>query len=150
MASMKPREMASPKSGAGANLILLLGAMELVEDAIDLLRRNAATLIDDLQLDGLRLLPALDQHRGLRRCIFGGIVEEIEQHLLEQHRIELEHWQVFGDVDLHAVLNQDFSSPFQHRADDLTDIVPRRIRLDRAGLEPRHVEQIGDEAVEPL
>ena len=43
-----------PQSGAGANLILLVGAMELVEDAIDLLRGNAAALIDDLELDGLR------------------------------------------------------------------------------------------------
>ena len=38
----------------------------------------------------------------------------------------------------------------ERRADDLADIVRRGVRLDRAGFELGHVEQIGDEAVEPL
>ena len=38
----------------------------------------------------------------------------------------------------------------KRRADDLAEIVRREIRRDRAGFELGHVEQIGDEAVEPL
>jgi len=83
--------------------------VELVEDALDLLRRNAAALVDDLQLDVSPLLPALDQHRRPGRSVLCGVIEEIEQDLLEQHRIELKHWQVFSDVDLHAVVDQDFN-----------------------------------------
>ena len=38
----------------------------------------------------------------------------------------------------------------QRAADDLAKIVRRHIRHDRAGFELRHVEQIGDEPIEPL
>ena len=50
-----------------------------------------------------------DQHRRPGRSVLCGVIEEIEQDLLEQHRIELKHWQVFSDVDLHAVVDQDFN-----------------------------------------
>ena len=55
-----------------------------------------------------------------------------------------------GDVDLHMVVRQNFARALQGRTDDLADIVRRRIGLDRAGLKSGHVEQIGDEAIEPL
>ena len=98
-----------PKPGAGANLVSLGGAMKLLEHMLDLLRRNAAALIDDLQLDRAPLLPAFDAYRRLGRRIFGGVVEEIEQHLLEQHRIELEHRQVGRNLDLHCVPRQNLA-----------------------------------------
>ncbi len=85
-----------------------------------------------------------------RRRIFRGIVEQIEQHLLEQHGIELEHRQIGGELQLDAGAGQDLAGPPQRAADDLAEIVQRRVRHDGAGLELGHVEQIGDEAVEPL
>ena len=52
-------------------------------------RRNAAALVEDLQRDRIAVAPALDRIVVSARRIFRGIVEEIEQHLLEQHGIEL-------------------------------------------------------------
>ena len=48
------------------------------------------------------------------------------------------------------VLRQDLAGAPQRAADDLAEIVQRGVRHDRAGLELGHVEQVGDEAVEPL
>ena len=31
--------------------------------------------------------------------VFGGIVEQVEQHLLEQHRVDVDHRQVVREVD---------------------------------------------------
>ena len=55
-----------------------------------------------------------------------------------------------GERELHLVMHEDFPGAAQGAADDLADIMPRRVRHDRAGFELGHVEQIGDEAVEPL
>ena len=79
--------------------------MELVEDALHILRRNAASLVDNLKLDGILFAPALHADRGLRRRIFRGVVEEIEQHLLKQHGIELKHGQVGIELHLDPVLH---------------------------------------------
>ena len=82
--------------------------------------------------------------------IFRGIVEQVEQHLLEQHGVELDHRQVGGELDLDAVPRQDLAGALQRAADDLAEVVQRGVRHDGAGLELGHVEQVGDEAVEPL
>ena len=124
--------------------------MKLLEHKLNLLRRDAAALINDLQFDHDPFLPAFDAHRRLRRRIFGGIVEKIEKHLLEKNRIKLEQRQVGRNVDLHRVSRQNFPGPLQDGADNLANVVTRQVWFDRAGLELGHVEQIGDEAVEPL
>ena len=108
-------------------------------------------LVDDLQLDAVRLLPALDQHRGRRRGIFGGVVEEIEQHLLEQHRIELEHRQVLRRC---RPRRGGAARILPARSSTEPTISPISCRavlgLIAPDSEPGHVEQVGDEAVEPL
>ncbi len=47
-------------------------------------------------------------------------------------------------------MHQDLARPAQRAADDLADIVPRRVGHDRAGFQLGHVEQIGDESIQPL
>ena len=82
--------------------------------------------------------------------IFGGIVQQIEQHLLEQHRVELQHRQIGGKLERDFVVRQNLAGAPQRAADDFAEIVRRGIRHDGAGFQLGHVEQIGDEAVEPL
>ena len=68
--------------------------------------------------------------------------------MLKQDRIELEHRQAAGNLDLHGVPRQNFPRALQHAADNLANVVTCHVGLDRAGLELGHVEQIGNEAVE--
>ena len=92
----------------------------------------------------------LDADGRFRRGIFGGIVEKIEQHLLEQHGVEFEHRQIRRQIQLDFVPGQDAAGAAQRAADDFAEIVQRDVRRDGAGFELGHVQQIGDEAVEPL
>ena len=92
----------------------------------------------------------LDADGRAGRRIFRGIVEQVEQHLLEQHGIERQHRQVGGELDLDLVLREDLAGAPQRAADDLAEVVQRGVGHDRAGFELGHVEQVGDEAVEPL
>ena len=87
---------------------------------------------------------------GVGGRVFGGIVEEIEQRLLEQHGVDLDHRQIRRDLDLHPMPRQDLVCAPQRAADDLADIVRRGIGDDGTGFELGHVEQIGDEAIEAL
>ena len=84
--------------------------------------------------------------RGELRCV----VQYVEQGLLQQHRIDVEHRQVGGDVELDTVVGENLAGAPQRAADDLAEIVRGGVECERAGLEPRHVEEVGDEAVEPL
>ena len=43
-----------PEAGAGAHAVALSHTMELVEDALELLRRDALALVDDAQSDASR------------------------------------------------------------------------------------------------
>ena len=94
--------------------------------------------------------PVLNADRRLRRRVFRGIVEEIEQRLLEQHGVEFEHRQIRSELELDLVAREDAAGAAQRAADDLAEVVQRDIGRDRAGFELGHVEQVGDEAVEPL
>ena len=64
--------------------------------------------------------------------------------------IELEHRQVGGKLELDRWRARILLRAPQRAADDLAEIVERRVRHHGAGFEPGHVEQVGDEAVEPL
>ena len=48
------------------------------------------------------------------------------------------------------MLGQDLACSLECAADNLADVVQSTIRCDGAGLELRHIEQIGDEAVQSL
>jgi len=48
------------------------------------------------------------------------------------------------------VSRQHLAGTFKRCADDFADIVRRRVEFDRAGFEPCHIEQVGNEAVEAL
>ena len=78
---------------AGPHLVALLHPVELVEDALQVVRRNALALVQHLQAHGVLVAPALDAHRRLRARILGGVVEQVEQRLLEQHGIHHHHRQ---------------------------------------------------------
>src|SRR4029078_12190888 len=87
------------QTGPGPDPIALSGAIELVEDPLEILFRDAVAFVQHLKDDGPLLLPGLYDDGRLRRGIFGGVVEQVEEHLLEQHGIDRDHRQVAGEAD---------------------------------------------------
>ena len=84
------------------------------------------------------------------RRIFRCVVEQIEQHLFEQHRVQFEHRHIGRKLDIDSVVRQDLGGAGERAANEFAQILQRCLRDDRAGFEPRYVEQVGDEPVEPL
>ena len=113
-------------------------------------QRDAASFVEDTQVDGIEAAPILDADRRLRRGVFRGIVEEIEQRLFEQHGIEFEHRQIRSELEFDIVSREDPARAAQRTADDLADVIESDGGRHRPGFELGHVEQVGDEAVESL
>ena len=70
--------------------------------------------------------------------------------LAEEHGIDVDHRQIRTDLHPDAVLPQDLTSTLDSSSYDIADIVGSGIRDYGARLESRHVEQVGDEAVQAI
>ncbi len=105
------------KAGAGTPAIGGTNAIELVEDVLQIDGRNARAFVHHLHADTAIVAPGPDRHQRSGRCVFAGVVEQIEQHLLEQYRIDVEHRQVRLQCDLRAVAREDLAHAAQGAAD---------------------------------
>src|SRR5260370_23326181 len=70
--------------GAGAAAIAIVGPVELLEQLVKRLRRDARPFIPHDDLDAITGGPHLDLDAAAGRRILGGIVQEVEQRLLRQ------------------------------------------------------------------
>src|SRR5262245_19760169 len=125
---------------AGAYLVSLLRPVELVKDALEITFGNPSAFIGNLQVNALLVTPAPETDRGVSRRIFGGIVQQVEQHLLEQNGIHTDRGQVGAQLHLETVPVKDLTGALKRAADDLTDVVQRGVGNDRAGFELGHVK----------
>ena len=102
--------------------ILGADAIEFIEDAFEIARRDARPLVDDLDRHALARSARPDIDAAAGRGIFGGVVEDVEQHLLEQDRVEPQHRQVGGNLDFDMMPCEDAAGALQGGADDLGNI----------------------------
>src|SRR6185312_4171394 len=112
------------ETGAGATAILGLHPVKLVEDAFEIARRDARPLVDDLNQNGVapnRITgaPSAKLDAAALRGVFGGVIEQVEQDLLEQDRVEKQHRQIRVDADFDPMARQNASGTLQGRADDV-------------------------------
>ena len=149
-ASTKPRQIASPSPVPARCRSPLPAAVELVEHALHVSRREPRPLVGDPEHDPVMAPAARDRNGRARRRVLGGVVEQVDQHLLEQHHVEVEHGQVGLEVDRDAVLRQRRGRPLQGRADDLAEVDGLPVEHDPARFETGHVEQVGDEPAQAL
>ena len=102
-----------PEPGAGAHAVAFPRAVELAEHPLQILRRRCPAP---------RPGPAASPRRRRRPTpgsrigdsgvgIFGGIVEQVEQHLLEQDRVDPHHRQVGRQIDLDLCAGEDLPGP---------------------------------------
>jgi len=111
-----------PEPGAGALPVLRLDSVELVENPFEIAGRNARSFIDDFDRHDVAIAPGAHVDTGAKRGLIGGIIEQVEQHLLEQHGIDPQHRQIGRDLDLDAMLAQHTGGVLQRRADNVGDI----------------------------
>jgi hypothetical protein len=90
--------------GARPHPVALGDAMELVEDALEVGGRDALAFVEDAQLDEPAVAAALDAHRRALGRELRCVVENVEQRLLEEHRIDVDHGEVGLDFELDSVM----------------------------------------------
>src|SRR4029079_12644616 len=92
------------KADAGAAPVILLHAVELVEDAFEFLRRYPLPFIAHAEDDLRPILPGGHFRRCPRRRVFVGIVEQVENDLLEKCGVAMDERQIRLDGKLDRAL----------------------------------------------
>ena len=137
-----------PEPGAGGDVVGLAHPVEAVEDAFEVIGRDAWSLVDEAQHHLVAVPPSLNCDCGGWRRILGGVVEKIEDHLLEKHGVDLQHRQVGRQRHLDPVPSEEARGPTKGAADDVAGEMQRGVRMHGARFQPRHVEQVADEPMQ--
>ena len=141
--------MANPNPAPG-RATRLAGAIELLEQPIEIARRNPRPAIGHLDHDRLAVQRGRHLDRRARRRVPGRILQQVHQHLLHQQIVHRHKGQIGGDVGGDRVTLQLPGQTPERGADHLFHRLPLLPHLQRAGLQPGHVEQIGHQPIQPL
>ena len=121
-------------------------AAERLEQRLPLLVGQAGSRVDDVdaQLGGAALRP--QQHVRAGRGVAERVLEQVGEHPLDLGGVDLHRRRLGPDVEPDAT--RIGSEARERLADELVDVPQLAVRLGRACLEPREVEQLLDDAVE--
>ena len=140
------------EAGAGAHPVALLRAVELVEDLLDLVGRDALALVDRSRAPAP---PAAVGRPRMRTVVpSGAYFAALSSRLKSTCSKSTGSTSTIGRSSARSTSTWWPASTRPARCSALPTISPRScggaVRRDGAGFEPGHVEQVGDEAVEPL
>ena len=138
------------QSGSCSHLIPFLHPVEFIENLLQIGGGNTLTFVKNPETNRVRLPPALHAN-----CCAGGrilcrVIEDIKEDLLKEHRIQLKHREVCCKLKLDMMPSENLVGAPQRTADDFSQIVRSGIRHDGTQFKLRHVEQVRNEAIEPL
>src|SRR5579859_3657116 len=138
-----------PQSGAG-HALGRRAAIELVEEVGELGFRHARPLVGHLHHD----LAVLDEAHQLDRPAVGRIADGVLQHIgqrhLEQHRVAQRHARALAQLAADPALAPQPLEPLARAVDHLGQVEGGAGGIERAGFQAGHVQEVGDECVQPL
>ncbi|KEH09535.1 hypothetical protein GY14_12305 [Delftia tsuruhatensis] len=88
------------------------------------------------------LFACVDGQRRAGRRVLGGVVQQVDQHALHEHGIELQQRQAGGHVGTHGMLVQARAHLAQRAADHFIQRQPFALQVHAALLQARHVQQV--------
>jgi hypothetical protein len=97
------------KPGPSAHPVTFANTVEFVEDPLEIVRRNAVAFIQNLKPDKAVILPSANLDDRACGRILCCIVEQVEQHLFEQYRVDPEHRKIGVDLHLGPVLLENLA-----------------------------------------
>jgi hypothetical protein len=100
-----------PQPRASSLAISALDAIKLVENALTLAHRDAYALIGHLEADRFPVTLSPDVNGRLRGGVFGRILQQIDQHMLGEDKIEAQHGQRWIDLDDQLMLAERSGQP---------------------------------------
>ncbi len=92
----------------------------------------------------------MQPQRAARRRVLGRVFQQVAQHALDQHAVAFHERQMRQAVHGDAVRGQWFAHGGKRGADQLFDGLPFQAQRRVAVLQPRHVQQVGDQRVHAL
>ena len=95
------------EAGPGPLSVARRNAIELVEQAVEILRWNARSFVDHLNDRDVVLHLGADLYSRAGRRILGGVVEQVEQRLFQENPVQRQHRQVGREVEADAVLGDE-------------------------------------------
>ena len=78
------------------------------------------------------------------------VLEQVRDDLFHQGEVHRHRRQVGCHLELERHARQEPTQSARARDDELAEVDRLAVRLERAGLDATHAQQVGDEAVEPL
>src|SRR5262249_10682564 len=109
-----------------------------------LVRREAGAAVVHREHHVVTVPLGADFDRGAARRIFGGVVDDLHEGLLDQHRVDIDERQVGVHVECHFVLGQPPLPALERRVDDVGRLDPFELRLDLVAADPSRVQKILD------
>jgi hypothetical protein len=111
---------------------------------------EARTIVRNAEGDSLAFAAGSNLDVAAGRRIADRIFQEVDQDLLQQHAVHVQQRQVAGDFYANNMMLQLLAQASQRRADDFFEHVPLSVEPDLSRLQAGHVQQIVDQAREPL
>src|SRR2546422_1144037 len=110
-------------------------ADEWLEDPLAVGRRDAGSVIANLEADVAVLASDADAYFRSCRREFGRVLDQIREHLLDLYVVQLDRRQVLRDVEAHRVASGHWAHLARHVLDQSSDVVPRLVRDERPVLD---------------
>jgi hypothetical protein len=136
-------------AGAGRAVGLGAAAVEALEDEGLLGGVDADALVGDADGDGGGALLGGDGDGGAGEGVLGGVFEEVADDLLQDGGVGAD-FEAFGDGDAEGVVFFGPGAGFAGAVDEPADGDGGEVHLDLLGVELRHLDGFGDEAVEAI
>ena len=114
------------------------------------LGRDARPVVGDDEHDGGRLRPRLEPDARRGAAIAHRVADEVCQHLVEEDRVRRREGQPRLDRDLEGLRRAAALRRRHGAVEQLADVDPVAVDLERAGLDPGHGEEVAHHAVEIL
>ena len=111
IASIRPRQIDKPRPVPGLASVGAAAAIELLEDAVEIGRLHAWPLVGDAEDDLVALLASVNDRAAVAR-IFVRVVQQVEQHLLEQPVVAPHKRQIRREVHPHRLLGESLAAAF--------------------------------------
>ena len=89
------------------------------EQVVQPVRMDAAAVVPDGEVCFGALGMDFQLQLGHARCMDDGVLQQIRQNLLDEHRVHGDGQEVLGDGDIHPLLLAAFAELDQHRVDEL-------------------------------
>jgi hypothetical protein len=120
------------------------------EDLAERILRDTRAAVRDLDLQLVSGGADGDSNRRPVRCVLDGVLDQVGDHLIDLHVVELHRRQMLGHVQHQCVRRRNTTQAAGHFVQQRAEVVPALLRADAAGFDARKIKQIADEPVQAV